>query len=66
MTRISPPPIESEEASELYVDEVLDGSGSFQYLDKVGSVSGLEQERNSLVWDEMVIDHQYRRFLHGS
>ena len=30
----------SELAAELYVNEVLDGQGRFQYLDKSGSVSG--------------------------
>jgi len=35
--------LDSERASELYVDEVLDGSGRFQYLDVPGSVSGLSR-----------------------
>ncbi len=34
----------SELASELYCDEVLDGSGCFQYLDSVRSVSAFEGE----------------------
>jgi len=34
-------------------------------LDKVGSVSGLELERDSHMCDEL-IDQQYRRFLNGS
>ena len=33
--------LDSEEAAVLYVDEVLDGSGRLQYLDRVSSVSGL-------------------------
>jgi len=33
----------SEEASELYVDEVLDGSGRFLYVDSVVSVSALAE-----------------------
>ncbi len=33
----------SELAAELYVDEVLDGSGRFQYLDRVSSVSALPE-----------------------
>ena len=36
-----------------------------RYLDKVGSVSGLELERNITVSDAL-IDQQYRRFLDGS
>ncbi len=32
----------SERASELYVDEVLDGKGHVLYLDKVGSVSAFD------------------------
>ena len=31
----------SELAAELYVNEVLDGAGQFQYLDKSGSVSAM-------------------------
>jgi len=31
----------SEVACELYVDEVVDGSGRIQYLDRSGSVSAL-------------------------
>jgi len=31
--------LESELASEMYVDEVLDGSGGLLYLDRVSSVS---------------------------
>jgi len=36
-----PPPIDSEEASLLYCDEVLAGDGTFLHVDKVRSVSGL-------------------------
>ena len=39
--------LESELASALYCDEVLDGSGKFQYLDKVGSVSATEDRGQS-------------------
>ena len=34
-------PLDSEEAAVLYVDEVVDGEGFYQHLDKVLSVSGL-------------------------
>ncbi len=50
MKRLAPP-IDSEEAAELYVDEVLDGAGRFVHLDKVASVSGLI--RFDLVTDRM-------------
>ncbi len=43
MTR-TPPPIDSELASELYCDEVLDGQGQFLYLDRVVSVSALDED----------------------
>jgi len=36
-----PPPIDSEEASLLYCDEVLAGDGTFLHIDRVDSVSGL-------------------------
>ncbi len=35
--------LDSEEAAELYVDEVLDGSGRLLYLDSSGSVSALAE-----------------------
>ncbi len=37
--------------------------GSDCYLDKVGSVSALEVEGELAVWDDQVLDEQYRRFL---
>jgi len=33
------PPIDSEHAALLYVDEVLDGQGRFLHIDTTGSVS---------------------------
>ena len=36
------------------------------YLDKVGSVSGLELERDLFVHDDAYLDEQYRRFHNGS
>ena len=44
--RVRVPPLDSEEAAELYVDEVLDGSGRFLYLDSIGSVRGLDQDED--------------------
>ncbi len=57
---------DSEEASALYVDEVLDGDGRFQYLDSIGSVSGLVEVEGSRVWDDQLLEEQHRRFLNGS
>ncbi len=56
----------SELAAELYVDEVLDGRGRFQYLDSVSSVSGLVEVEEDHVWDDRLLDQQHRRFLNGS
>jgi len=57
---------DSEVASELYVDEVLDGQGRFSYLDSVGSVSALAEAEDSRVWDDHLLIQQHRRFLNGS
>ncbi len=57
--------IESELAAQLYVDDRVDRDGHFQYLDKVRSVSGLRRDEPFHVWDDRVIEEQYRRFHHG-
>ena len=57
---------DSEEASELYVDEVLDGSGRFSYLDRTVSMRGLVEVEESRVWDAQLLQEQHRRFLNGS
>ena len=57
--------IESELAAKLYVDELVDGNGQPMHLDQVGSVSGLELERDFHVWDDQLLDQQHRRFLNG-
>ena len=55
----------SELASELYVDEVLDGAGRIQYLDSVRSMSGLPGPL--IHWPaDSVIEEQHRRFHSGS
>ncbi len=41
--------IETELAAELYCDEVVDGSGKFQYLDRVVSVSAVTETGNPSV-----------------
>jgi hypothetical protein len=58
--------IESERASELYVDEVLDGQGRRLYLDSSGSVSATDEDEDSYVLDDGMIDEQFRRNFHGS
>ncbi len=40
----NPPPLDSELASLLYCDEVLDGAGNFLYLDSELSVSALDED----------------------
>ncbi len=44
----------------------LAGAVASRYLDKVGSVSGLRRDETLPIWDDQVIDSQYRRFLDGS
>jgi len=39
--RVSDQFMDSEKASEMYVDEVLDGDGNIQYLDSTVSVRGV-------------------------
>ena len=44
-----PPPIDSEEASLLYCDEVLAGDGTFLHLDGLVSVRGLDRTETDFV-----------------
>ena len=37
-----------------------------EYVDKVGSVSGLRRDEEFHVFDDQVIEEQHRRFLNGS
>ena len=47
--------------------EGLDPLGVPEYVDRVGSVSGLELERDLYAFvDDVQLDQQYRRFLNGS
>jgi len=57
--------MQGELAAEWYADEVLDGSGRLLYLDKVHSVSGPVEVEGSHVWDDQLLENQYRRFLNG-
>ena len=36
------------------------------YVDKVGSVSASDGDGDVFVWDDRLIEDQYRRFLNGS
>jgi len=44
------------------VDEMVAG----RYLDKVGSVSALDGDGDFHVFDDELLDQQYRRFRNGS
>ncbi len=55
-----------EIASELYVDEVLDGSGRLQYIDTMGSVRGLDLDRDPMWPSDKYLDEQVRRDLNAS
>jgi len=58
--------MESELASELYCDEVLDGSGRLLHLDKVGSVSALAEAEDQYGF-ELIRDILERsEILHGT
>jgi len=56
----------SELAAAQYCNEEVDGWGRLLYLDKVGSVSALVEVEESFVWNDRLLDQQYRRFLNGS
>ncbi len=45
--------------------ETVDMFEDLCYLDKVGSVSALVEVEGSCVWDEQVLDSQYRRFINA-
>ena len=54
----------SERAAVDYCNEVVDGMGRQLYLDKVGSVSGLERERDLRILE--LINPERSEGLHGS
>ncbi len=56
----------TEYASELYIDEVLDGQGRLQYLDKVGSVSGLVEVEEDYDYDPEHVQLNRRVIHNGS
>ena len=46
--------------------EALDIADGSRYLDKVGSVSALVEGEGDHVFDDQLLENQYRRFLNGS
>ncbi len=54
------------EAEQRFSLEGLAPRGLLEYVDKVGSVSALAEAEDSHVFDDEVLDQQYRRFLNGS
>ena len=43
--------------------EAFDKAAQMCYLDRVGSVSGLRRDETMLIFDDELLDNQYRRFL---
>ena len=54
-----------EEAAQRFSLEGLAPRGVPEYVDTVGSVSGLRRDEAVHVFDYELIDQQYRRFLNG-
>ncbi len=52
--------------AQQYSLEGLATRGDPGYIDKVGSVSGLELERDFHVWDDELLNEQHRRESNGS
>ena len=44
----------------------LDIDRRSMYIDKVASVSALDEDEDGPVWHDEIIEDQYRRFLNGS
>ena len=56
-----------EEAAQRFSLEGLAPRGEVDYLDKVASVSALDEDEGCPdAWDDRLLDQQYRRFLNGS
>ncbi len=51
---------------ELEWPEAVDMSTRCLYLDKVGSVSGTRRDEDTIIFDDELLDQQYRRFHNGS
>ena len=62
------PFLDSEEAAEGYVDELLDGSGNVLHLDRPGSVSGLIEIETDCAYDTNALgpfQSSSKEFSHG-
>ncbi len=59
--------VASEEAAVAYIDEMVDGDGSLEYVDKVGSVRALAEAEDGYVPDhnELFLD-SFEGDPHGS
>ena len=49
---------------DVFIDGV-DTMDMFGYVDRVGSVSALVEVEENHVFDDQLLDNQYRRFLNG-
>jgi len=58
--------LRSESAAEHYVDEIVDGSGRLQYLDKPLSMSALTETETDYDYDPTHIELNRRLIPHGS
>jgi len=58
--------VASEEAAVAWVDERVDGSGSFQYLDRSGSVSALVEVEDDYEYSPDHIELNRRLIHNGS
>jgi len=57
----------SEQAAVDYCNEVVDGRGRLQYLDKVASVSAPTDDGQICIWPPQdTFDEHFRRKFHGS
>ena len=54
-----------EEAAQKTSLEGLASWDDIEYVDSKGSVSGLRRDEGFHVWDDQIIERQYRRFQHG-
>ncbi len=63
--RIAAAMMGSEGAAEMYVDDRVDKDGRLYYLDREVSVSGARRDEPEHVWDDEVLEQQYRRFLNA-
>ena len=54
------------QAAQQYSLEGLAPRGELEYLDRVGSVSGLRRDEELYAHDDDYMDQQYRRFANGS